>query len=174
MNGGAHRLTLGRVAGVYGVRGWVKVQSYTRPASNLLEYPRWWVQSQEPYEARVLEGRPQGAGLVAWLEGPGGLPIEDREAAVALVGAELQVPRSALPEPPAGSYYWADLIGMDVAGLDGVPLGQVSGLLDNGAQDVLVVRDGACERLIPFVRGPIIRSVDLQARRIEADWAADY
>ncbi|MBL6748998.1 MAG: ribosome maturation factor RimM [Nevskia sp.] len=174
MEGGAHRVTLGRIAGVYGIRGWVKVQSFTRPVGNLLDFPRWWIQARQPYEARLLEGRVHGGGIVAQLGDAAGAPIADRDAALALVGAEVQVERSAMPEPPAGSYYWSDLVGMEVASAGGAPLGRVTGLLENGAQDVLVVQEGDRERLIPFVHGAIIRSIDLPARRIVADWEPEY
>jgi len=169
------RVTLGRVAGVFGVRGWVKLQSYTRPAENLLDYPRWWLLTAQGYEAELIEGRVHGAGLVAQISDASGKPIEDRDVAAALIGTEIQVERSELPKAPPGSYYWSDLIGLDVFSADEQPLGQVVSLMENGAQDVLVLKDAAGqERMIPFVPGPIIRSVDLAARRIVADWAPDY
>jgi 16S rRNA processing protein RimM len=169
------RVTLGRVAGVFGVRGWVKLQSYTRPADNLLDYRRWWLQTAQAYEARLIEGRAHGAGLVAQITDASGKPIEDRDIAAALIGTEIQVERSELPKAPPGSYYWADLIGLDVVSTDDQPLGQVTGLMETGAQDVLVLKDAeGQERLIPYVPGPIIRSVDLAAKRIVADWAPDY
>ena len=174
MSAPQRRVTLGRVAGVYGIRGWVKLQSYTRPAENLLDYPRWWLATAQPYEARLVQGRQHGQGLVAQLSDATGAPIEDRDLAAALVGVEIQVDRDALPEPPAGSYYWDDLVGLDVVSEQGEALGRVVGVMDNGAQDVLMLRDGEQERLIPFVVGPIIRSVDLPGRRIVADWAPDY
>ena len=111
---------------------------------------------------------------MAQLSDATGAPIEDRDLAAALVGVEIQVDRDALPEPPAGSYYWDDLVGLDVVSEQGEALGRVVGVMDNGAQDVLMLRDGEQERLIPFVVGPIIRSVDLPGRRIVADWAPDY
>lgn len=174
MDGPARRVTLGRIAGVFGVRGWLKVQSYTRPAENLLDYPRWWIAAEPPYEAAVLEGRRQGGNLVVQLGDRSGAPIEDRDAAAALIGAEVEVERAALPPPPPGSFYWSDLIGMEVVSVGGEPLGQVDGLLETGAQDVLVLRDGERQRLIPFVHGAIIQSVDPARRRIVADWSPDY
>jgi 16S rRNA processing protein RimM len=169
-----HRVALGRVAGVYGIRGWVKLHSYTRPIENLLDYPRWWLVTAQPYEARVIECRPHGQGLVAQLSDAAGAPIEDRDIAAALVGAEIQVERSELPQPEPGSYYWDDLVGLEVLSDQGEALGRVVAVIDNGAQDVLVLRDGERERLIPFVVGPIIHSVDLAGGRIVADWAPDY
>jgi 16S rRNA processing protein RimM len=165
---------LGRIAGVFGVRGWVKLHSYTRPAENLLDYSRWWLVTAQPYEARLIEGKAQVSGLVARISDASGAPIEDRDIAAALIGAEIQVDRELLPKAPAGSYYWDDLVGLDVVSDAGEPLGRVVSVIDNGAQDVLVLEGGERERLIPFVVGPIIQSVDLESRRIVADWAPDY
>jgi 16S rRNA processing protein RimM len=84
------------------------------------------------------------------------------------------VDRARLPETPPGEYYWADLIGQVVRNMEGVELGVVEGLTDNGAQDVLVVKQGKVERLIPFVQGPIVKSVDLREKSIVVDWQPDY
>jgi 16S rRNA processing protein RimM len=168
------KVALGRIAGVFGVRGWVKLHSYTRPIENLLDYPRWWLTAAQPYEAKLIEGRVQGNGLVARISDAAGVPIDDRDVAASLIGAEIQVERSALPKAPPGSYYWDDLVGLAVVSNAGEPLGRVTSVTSNGAQDVLVLEDGEQERLIPFVVGPIIHSVDLQAGRIVADWAPDY
>jgi len=165
---------LGRVAGVFGVRGWVKLHSYTRPIENLLDYPRLWLVTAQPYEARLIEGKAQVSGLVAKISDASGAPIEDRDLAAALIGAEIQVERSALPKAEPGSWYWDDLVGLAVISNAGEPLGRVVSVTENGAQDVLVLEDGGRERLIPFVVGPIIQSVDLEAGRIVADWAPDY
>jgi len=165
---------LGRVAGVFGVRGWVKLHSYTRPIENLLDYPRWWLVTAQPYEARLIEGKAQVSGLVAKISDASGAPIEDRDLAAALIGAEIQVERSALPKAEPGSWYWDDLVGLAVVSNAGEPLGRVVSVTENGAQDVLVLEDGGQERLIPFVVGPIIQSVDLESGRIVADWAPDY
>lgn len=172
------RLTLGRVAGVYGVRGWVKLQSFTRPIDNLLEYRDVWIvrgdDATGAFEAKLTEGRIHGDGLVARLTGRDGKVIEDRDAAAAMIGCEIRVERSRLPEPEEGEFYWADLVGLAVRNVEGVVLGRVESLTSNGAQDVLVVQDGETERLIPFVQGPIIRSVSLDAKEIVADWQPDY
>ena len=165
---------MGRIAGVFGVRGWVKLHSYTRPIENLLDYPRWWLVTAQPYEARLIEGKAQVSGLVAKISDANGAPIEDRDLAAALIGAEIQVERSALPKAEPGSWYWDDLVGLAVVSNAGEPLGRVVSVTENGAQDVLVLEDGGLERLIPFVVGPIIQSVDLESGRIVADWAPDY
>ncbi|HKY92810.1 MAG TPA: ribosome maturation factor RimM [Nevskiaceae bacterium] len=168
------RLTLGRVAGVFGVRGWIKVLSHTRPIDNLLDYSPWWIAGREGFEAKLIEGRVHGRGLVARITGPTGEPIDDRDVAAALIGADIEVDRARLPEPPAGEYYWADLEGLAVRNMEGVTLGVVDGLTSNGAQDVLVVKQDRVQRLIPFVQGPIVKSVDLPGRSIVVDWQPDY
>lgn len=179
------RVTLGRIAGVYGIKGWVKLVSSTRPPEAILRYPLWWISrpgSQDAYEAKKLEGRIHGAGLVAQISNPDGSPVEDRDTAAKLVGMEIAVPRSALPPTAPNEVYLMDLVGMAVKSIDGVGLGTVESVTSNGAQDVLVLRDpvqvdetGApLRRLIPFVRGPIIESVSLDANEIVAHWQPDW
>jgi 16S rRNA processing protein RimM len=168
------RLTLGRVAGVFGVRGWIKIHSHTRPIDNLLDYSPWWIAWREGFEAKLIEGRVHGRGLVARITGPNGEPVDDRDVAASLIGADIEVDRARLPELPPGEYYWFDLVGLAVRNEEGTALGVVEGLTDNGAQDVLVVKQDTVERLIPFVEGPIVKSVDLPTRSIVVDWQPDY
>ncbi|TXH03436.1 MAG: 16S rRNA processing protein RimM [Nevskiaceae bacterium] len=168
------RVTLGRVAGAYGVKGWLKVHSFTRPEGNLLDYRLWWIAKGQGYEAKLLEGRVHGRGLVAQISDRDGHAIEDRDLAESLVGAEIQVARDALPPLPEGQFYWCDLIGVRVESQQGDALGLVADVTSNGAQDVLVVKEADTERLIPFVQGPIIKSVDLGAGLIVADWLPEY
>ena len=96
-------MTLGRVAGVFGVKGWVRIQSFTRPADNIFEYAPWNIDGTV---WTIDEAQEHGPGFIVSLAG-----IADRDAAAAMIGAEIQVPRSALPEPEPGAVYWADLIG---------------------------------------------------------------
>lgn len=170
----SRRVTLGRVAGVFGVKGWVKVVSNTRPADNLLKYPQWWLGADEGYLATLIDAKAQVNGIIAQLSGRDGQPITDRDIAARLVGKDISIDRAELPPAPPGSYYWADLIGMVVVSGQDEPLGTVTAMMENGVQDVLVLNDGTVERLIPFVQGPIILKVDLETRRIVADWSPDY
>jgi 16S rRNA processing protein RimM len=168
------RLTLGRVAGVYGVRGWVKLLSFTRPIENLLDYRDVWIAHGAGFKSRIAEGKAHTGGLIGRLAGADGKLIEDRDVAASLIGSEIQVERSQMPEPEDGEIYWFDLIGLMVRNVEGVALGKVSEMTSNGAQDVLVVQDGETERLIPFVHGPIIQSVSLADGLIVADWQPDF
>lgn len=159
---------------MFGVRGWVRLQSDARPQDNILKYRRWWIAHGSGFEAKLLQGQVQGKGVVAQISGPDGLPISDRDQAAALHGAEIQVDRADLPRLPKGQHYWVDLIGLEVRNTEGTALGQVTDMTSNGAQDVLVVGQGGTERLIPFVPGIIVKSVDVDAGLVVCDWHPDY
>ena len=159
---------LGRIVGLFGVRGWVKVHSYTEPRGALLDYRDWLLGREEAWRhVELAEGRQHGKGIVVRLRG-----IEDRDAAAELLGSEIGVDRDTLPEPEDGRYYWADLEGLTVVGRDGTELGKVAYLMATGANDVLVV-DGPVERLIPFVPETVILDVDLAHGVIRVDWEWD-
>ncbi len=159
---------LGRIVGLFGVRGWVKVYSYTEPREGIVEYKRWLLGYPEGWQERqVVDGRRSGRSVVVQLEG-----VEDRDAAAGLLGLEIGVPREALPRLGAAEYYWADLEGLLVQGKDGTSLGRLERLLETGAHDVMVVR-GEQERLIPFVIGAVVLDVDLDAGLIRVDWDWD-
>jgi len=159
---------LGRVSGVFGTRGWLKVYSYTRPPRNILTYPIWQLSGGGQWTSFPVIGvRQQGVRLVALLDG-----IVDRTEASARIGEEIAVDRDALPEKTDGEYYWADLVGIEVINAEGISLGIVSRLFDTGANDVLVV-DGKKEHLIPFVRDHHVIDVDLERRRMTVDWHPD-
>ena len=159
---------LGRVVGLFGVKGWVKVFSYTDPREAILEYGRWFLKQGGGWRTVVVcEGRRQGKSVVARLEG-----IEDRDGAAVLIGCEIAIEHGDLPTPEAGRYYWADLEGLQVVNPEGIELGRVAYLLETGANDVLVL-DGERERLIPFVAGQVVLDVDLAAGVIIVDWEWD-
>jgi 16S rRNA processing protein RimM len=168
------RVTLGRIAGVFGVRGWVKLHSYSRPAESILRYPSWWIAHGNGFTAQVLEGHPQAGGVVARITGADGAAIEDRDVAAALIGSSIEVARSALPKLKKGQFYWVDLIGLEVQSAAGAKLGRIDDMTSNGAQDVMVVRDGETERLIPFVHGAVVQKVDLASRRVVCDWEPEW
>jgi len=162
-------LVMGRIAGPYGVKGWVRISPYTEQPAGLIEYTPWYLGRNGDWQAiEVLEARPHGKGLVAQLAG-----CSDRDAAMALTGAEIGVYRSQLPAAQEHEYYWDDLIGLQVITLTGQVLGTVDHLLETGANDVLVIR-GEREILVPFVTGQVVESVDLDRRVIRVDWDPDY
>jgi 16S rRNA processing protein RimM len=161
-------VVMGRIAGAFGIKGWVKVQTFTQSVDSLTDYPTWWVSSASGWrESKVEETAVHGRGLVAKLAG-----IDDRDAAALLMGCEIAVPREQLPENAEGEYYWTDLIGLQVVNLRGVRLGSVGKLLETSAQQVLLV-EGERERLIPFIESVVV-SVDLAGGSMLVDWDADF
>lgn len=163
------RIVVGHIAGVYGVRGWLRIFSETEPRTQILRYnPLYMEQDQRWSQVHVEAGRPHGKGLVAKFQG-----VDNRDAAVAWIGCRLAVAREQLPPLPENEYYWADLLGLRVVNLQGAELGRVDHLLQTGANDVLVVH-GDRERLIPYVRGPVVQSVQLEAGVIRVDWDPDF
>jgi 16S rRNA processing protein RimM len=159
---------MGRILAPFGVKGWVKVQPNTAEIRNLLTYRNWWVEHEGDWrETAVAEAKVQGSAVVARLAG-----CDDREAAATLRGKAVAVPRAALPEAKSGEFYWADLIGLAVVNEEALELGRVVGMLETGANDVLVVQ-GERERLIPFIE-TVIREVDLPSGIVRVNWAADY
>lgn len=161
-------ILLGRVGAPWGVRGWVRLESFTEPRDALLDYADCRLRQGDSWQAaRIEEGRRQGKALVARFAGS-----DDRDAAIALRGADIGVPRESLPEPQEGHYYWADLEGLAVRHRDGRLLGHVAYLLATGEHDVLVVQ-GEREVLVPFVPGRYVLDVDLDNRVIDVDWEWD-
>lgn len=161
-------LVLGRISGLYGVRGWVKVHSYTEPREAILKYGSWLLEQDGVWrETSVAEGRKQGKTVVARLDA-----VTDRDMATAFVGMTIGVARSDLPETDSGEYYWTDLEGLQVIHQDGRILGKVAYLLATGANDVLVIQ-GDQEVLVPFVKDEVIKGVDLATGIISVDWEWD-
>jgi 16S rRNA processing protein RimM len=154
-------LELGRVAGSYGVRGWIRVQ---RPEQALERCGRWWIGG---VEYAVEETKAHSGALLARLSG-----VDSPEAARKLKGAVVAVERGSLPDPGTGHYYLADLVGLAVVNEQGAALGVVEKLFTNGAQDVMEVV-GDRVRLLPWVPA-IVKRVDLEKREIEVAWGADW
>ncbi|MEO5342436.1 MAG: ribosome maturation factor RimM [Gammaproteobacteria bacterium SHHR-1] len=160
---------IGRVTGLYGIKGWVKVYSHTRPIKNILGYRPWYLQRADGWEEHQLaEGRIQGKGLVARLAG-----YDDRDQAAELLERDIAIKRAQLPRAEKGIYYWADLEGLQVFTLEGVALGVVDHLFETGANDVLVVQ-GERERLLPLLMDQVIKEVDLDAGLMRVDWDPEF
>ncbi|OUS09491.1 hypothetical protein A9Q90_03290 [Gammaproteobacteria bacterium 54_18_T64] len=166
-----------RITGPHGIKGWVKVHSYTQPAENVFSYQPWRVKVDGCW--RELEAdsfRAQGKGTIAHLRG-----IDDRNEAEALSGTEIFVPRKQFDALEGGEHYWYQLEGLKVYSLVEnvrVLLGEVSGFLETGANDVLVVKGVSDsidrkERLIPYV-DQFLLEVDIAAGEILVDWDPEF
>lgn len=161
---------LGRIRGAFGIRGELKLESFTDPAEAIFRYQPWRLRDARGVDREIsgARGRATPKGVVASLPG-----VEDRDAAEALLGSEVWVARAALPPPKPGEYYWTDLEGLCVRNLEGVDFGTVSHLFSTGVNDVLVVQ-GERERMIPFAEPDYVKSVDFDAGVVTVDWDADF
>ncbi|HZV53366.1 MAG TPA: ribosome maturation factor RimM [Rhodocyclaceae bacterium] len=165
-------IVLGRVVAPHGVLGWVKIRPFGDDPGAWRGMPQWWLGADaegdawQPFE---VEGfRQQGAFWIAKLAG-----IDDRNGAEGLDGRFIAAPRQSLPDTGKDEYYWADLIGLMVMNEQGESLGCVDSLIQTGAHQVLVVKDGESERLLPFV-GHVVKDVDVSGGRILVAWGLDW
>lgn len=167
-------IVLGKITSVHGVRGEVKVYSFTDPIDNLLDYRHWTLRrGDEIRQVELARGRLQGKLLVAKLKG-----LDDREEARTFADFEICVPRSLLPQLAEGEYYWYQLEGLKVINQVGQLLGKIDHLLETGANDVMVVKPCAGslddrERLLPYTEQCVLE-IDLDAGEMRVDWDADF
>lgn len=169
------RVVLGQLGKVHGIKGWLKLNSFTTPPQNILDYARLQAGIDKGWEELEIDQfRQQANDLLVHIKG-----IDDPESARRLTGVELAVSSDQMPEAEAGSYYWHELEGMTVTNQQGEIFGVVARLMETGANDVLVVQPGSDsiderERLIPFLTDSVVRQVDTVNRKIVVDWEADY
>jgi 16S rRNA processing protein RimM len=165
-------IVLGRVVAPYGVRGWLKIRPFGDDPAAWRGMPRWWLgtdASGDGWQAFKLEGlRQHGAAWIAKLAG-----IDDRGAAEGLDGSFIGAPREELPRNEGNEFYWVDLVGLNVVNEHDESLGTVDSLIETGAHDVLLVKDGETERLLPFVE-QVVKHVDVAAGRVVVAWGRDW
>ena len=167
------RIEVGRLGAAHGVRGWLRVQSFTDPPQRLFEWKLWRLQSQGDgkdgaiREVKLLEARPQGNGWIARLEG-----VEERDAASRLTGQMILVEREALPPAEGREHYRDDLVGFEVKNLEGALLGAVDHYIDTPANAVMVIR-GAREYLVPVTAQHLLK-VNTESRSLIVDWPEDF
>lgn len=166
------QITLGKVGAVYGIKGWLKIHSFTGETDAILDYFPWSLKlGNKTQTVEITDWRKHNKGLIVKVAG-----IDDRDYAQALVGSEIQTSEAALPELSQDDFYWRDLIGMSVVTNKGYDLGVVSDMMETGANDVLVVKanlnDGFSkkERLIPYLFEQVIESVNIENKQICVDW----
>jgi 16S rRNA processing protein RimM len=176
----ADAVEVGRIADAWGVKGWFKVLSHSSSPQALFSAKTWYLQPSErgprAFAGTVVlpirQAKDHSDTVVAWAQG-----IDDRNAAEALRGARIFIPRSSFPATTEDEYYWVDLIGLAVINREGVDLGEVRELMSTGPQTVLVLgyeeQGKPKERMIPFVSA-FVDKVDRPARRITVDWQPDY
>lgn len=158
------KVVIGKITGVHGVKGDIKVMPYTQTPESMAEYQPWLI-AEKPYI--VAQSRRNGPGLIVRLEG-----CDAREVAQTLVGNLIEIDREQLPELSEG-FYWSDLIGLEVITQNGVKLGKISHLFETGANDVMVVK-GDKQRFIPYNLTQVILSVDLDKGIMTVDWDPEF
>jgi 16S rRNA processing protein RimM len=167
-------LVVGKIAGCHGIKGWVKIHSFTDPMDNFLGFGEWQLRRRGSLEPVVFDqGRRQGKGLVAHIKG-----VDDRNLAETFKGLEVLVAESQLPQLEEGDFYWRQLHGMQVGCSEGderVLLGTVDHLIETGANDVLVIKasEGSVddqERLVPYLPDDVVQLVDVEQGLIEINW----
>ncbi|WP_295800921.1 ribosome maturation factor RimM [uncultured Microbulbifer sp.] len=170
-------VTVGRITSVYGVRGWVKVHSYTEPMDNILQFSPWQLQGPDGQTWQTIEideGKRHGKGLIVHIKG-----VDDRDLAAQYCQRDIAVSGSELPSLDEGEYYWHQLQGLQVVSqYEGreYRFGQVQRMMETGANDVMVVRGGddGRERLIPYLPGEYITDVDLDTGVITVCWDPEF
>jgi len=173
----ADAIEVGRIADAWGIKGWFKVLPHSAQPEALFSSKRWLLQppgaaGSQAFRLAIREAKEHSDVIVASSE-----DVPDRNAAEALRGARVFVPRSSFPTAGDDEYYWVDLIGLAVVNREGVALGRVRELLASGPQTTLVLdatEDGKpVERMVPFVSA-FVDKVDLAGRLITVDWQPDY
>ena len=172
MSSASDTIIVGKIGAPYGVKGWVKINSFTQVTTDIFGYAPWQLNGNgcNNQEIKIDQWRQQGKNLVAKLVG-----IETRDDAEQIKNAEISVPTSVLPELD-DDFYWKDLIGMQVVTDKGYDLGTVKDMFETGANDVMLVKAknndafGQKERLLPFLHDQVVLNVDKQAKSITVDW----
>lgn len=168
-------ITLGNISGVHGIKGWVKVFSHTSPREQITEYQQWFLnrRGNDWKPVKVIEGKKQGKNIIALLEN-----THDRDQAEALVGSEIAIHKDQLKQLSKGEYYWRDLIGLSVETIEGERLGEIEWLFDTGSNDVFIVKDTdgieVKERMLPYIMGDVIQSIDLDKSLMIVDWDPEF
>lgn len=170
------KVILGKIGAVYGIKGWLKIHSFTEDPEAIFDYSPWSLKLGGKLQAiNISEWRRHNNGLIVKFAG-----IDDRDQAQLKVGMEIQVDSEILPELPEGEFYWRDLVGMRVCTTQGYDLGKVTSVMETGANDVLVVKAnpndgfGKQERLIPYLDQQVVKNVDLESKQIDVDWEPGF
>lgn len=169
MSGNDRFIPIGRIGASWGVKGWVKVQSFTQPLDNILTYEPWYLKQAHGWQIiKRTDARQQGKSIVAHFEG-----FNDCDETQVIRGAELAIPHDQLPSLSQHEYYWADLEGLEVIDQHDQKLGHISHLIETGANDVIVIANGKNRLLIPYRLGVTVTKIDLASQQMRVDWELD-
>ncbi len=162
-------LKLGHIAGVFGIKGWLKIYSNTDDKAGILSYKPWYIERNNVRQlVNIKAGKPHGKTVIAQLEG-----VNDRNEAELWVGCDIYIKANQLVKLGDNEFYWSDLMGLNVISVEGEDFGVIASMLETGANDVMVIK-GERERLIPFSLNQVIKSVDLVNGKMVVDWDPDF
>ena len=164
------KIYLGKITGVHGIKGWLKIQSFSSPPENILNYPSWIINNQGEEDSYSIErGRKHHNKIIVKIE-----KIDDRTTAESLINSKILILRSDLPKLSNENYYWSDLEGLSVLNSEEKVIGKIESLIETGANDVMVIITLKDERiLIPFVMHEIIKEVNVELSYIKIDWSIE-
>jgi 16S rRNA processing protein RimM len=158
-------IAIGKIGAPYGIKGWIKIFSFTEWTTNVFEYDPWYLENENGWQIiDVTDGREHGKGLIVKFAG-----FDTPEASRVLTGKKIAIKRSQLAPLKKDEYYWGDLEGLTVINKDGKVLGKIIYLLDTGSNDVIVIKNDK-EHAIPYLPGSVVLSVDLVNRIMHVDW----
>lgn len=172
MSHASDTLVVGKIGAPYGVKGWVKITTYTQEQDGIFAYTPWLLgQVQEGKTYVVDQWRTHNKGLVAKLVG-----VDTRDDAESIKNLEISIKAEQLPQLADDDFYWRELVGMQVVTEQGYSLGVVKELFETGANDVMLIRAnlndafGQKERMVPYLLDQVVKQVDRQAKTIKVDW----
>lgn len=160
------RIIIGKIGAPFGIKGWVKIHSFTDEKTTIFEYSPWYIENTNGWQAiKVTDGQEHGKGLIVKLDG-----YNTPEQVKVLTGKAIEIKRSQLPPLKKDEYYWSDLKDLTVINQDNQVLGTISYLMETGSNDVMVVKKDDKEHAIPYLRGSVVVSIDLANRVMHVNW----
>lgn len=160
-------ITLGKITGFFGVKGWVKLYSHTRPRIGIAEYQQFYAGDKKT-PLTFTHIQQSGKYIIGCIDG-----VDSRESAENYLDIELFVARDDLPQLD-NEYYWHELIGLSVINQQGQTLGKITEMMETGANDVMVVHhDDGTEHLIPYAISHFVLSIDTDNGEMQVDWELD-
>ena len=159
-------ILIGKIGSPYGVRGWIKVITYTEFGANILSYQPWYLSPNHNEQVEVIleDSRIQNDTVLIKIK-----DLETPEEVGRFSGRDIFIKRDQLPSLKKNEYYWSDLVGLTVINKEGKDLGKVIYLMSTGSNDVLVVK-AEKEHGIPYIWGSVVLNVDLNKKEILVDW----
>lgn len=160
-------INIGKVIGLHGVKGWLKILSFSSPPENIFNYKSLIISNKYINQIfHIEDSRKQGKKILIKLDN-----IDDRTSAESLKESDIYIQRSDLPQLSEDTYYWEDLLGFNVFNQNNIKIGNVDSFIETGSNDVLIVKTTKNKNiLIPFIMNKSIKVVNTESHYITVDW----